>query len=363
MDKNILYKFFDGSASDEEVKQVRTWVEASAENKRELFKERKMFDAILLLAEPEKKQKYPLHRPPQRRIVKLRIPQIAAMLAIVFSLGLLSYPYIRQEGKPKLAWFETVAPLGAKSQVFLIDGTKVWLNAGSRLLYSTDFGQSNREVQLEGEGYFEVAKNTELPFEVKTSKLRIRAIGTAFNVKAYPGEETIETILVEGEVEVIRTSDDEQSDALIMKPKQRLTLLKNTDEILFEVKASQKEPTESSPVLAEKEVDQKLKYIESHKDLIVNTSWKDKRWRIESEELGSFAVKLERKYNVNIQFMDKDLPKYKFNGTFEEEPIEEVLRAVSLAAPVKFSIKGNNVSLFRNDKFKEAHQSLYEQPM
>ncbi len=368
MDKNILYRFFDGSASDHETEQVRNWVESSPENQQAFFHERKMFDAILLMADTSRLQadpnhkEHPVHRPQQKRTIRLRIPQMAAMLAIVFASGMFAYPYLKPGKEPTtIAWYETVAPLGAKSQVTLIDGTKVWLNAGSRLLYSTDFGSINREVQLEGEAYFKVAKNTSLPFEVKTSKIRIKALGTAFNVKAYPNEDTIETILEEGKIEVSRTDGTENE--LILQPKQRVTFLKKTDELLFETKPQEisRETTTGVELMAqEKIIAPKIKEIKATTDYMINTSWKDNRWRIESEELGCFATKLERRYNVKIRFADKELPKYKFNGTFADEPVEEVLRALALAAPVNFLLKGNEVTLSRNDKFEKKHKSLYE---
>ena len=373
MDKNILYKFFDGSATDREVGQVRTWVESSPENRRELFRERKLFDAMYLLADTDKRNvkqtsQWTIHRPEQKRMIRLRIPQMAAMLAVVFALGLLARPHFAEEKKTKTEWYETLAPLGAKSQVTLIDGTKVWLNAGSRLLYSTGFGQQNREVRLEGEAYFEVAKNKVLPFEVKTSGINVKAIGTAFNVKAYPGEATIETILVEGEVEVSKigkTGEAANSDIVLLKPQQRLTLTKSTNEMVIETKPQKRmQTTEPSPKIQEEHqkevIAQNVTTVETTTDFMINTSWKDKRWRIEREELGSFATQLERRYNVKVSFEDKDLPKYKFSGTFEDEPIEEVLRALALTAPVKFSLKGNNVTLSLNNKFRDAYKALYE---
>ena len=369
MDKSALHRFFNGSASEREVGEVKEWVELSPENRQELFNERKLFDALLLQADsgkrdtPQAKQ-IPIHRPYENPVIRLRIPQIAAMLAVVFVLGVLARSYFITEKTAKLAWYEIQAPLGAKSQVNLIDGTKVWLNAGSKLQYSTGFGQENREVRLVGEAFFDVAKNTALPFDVKTSGLIVRALGTSFNVKAYPNEATIETILVEGEVEishVLKTERTDKNETVLLKPNQRLTLKKSTSEILVETNIEKKEKaSEPLAALPKTPVSPTVKTVEATIDLMSQTSWKDKRWRIESEDLDSFATKLERRYNVTISFQDKDLPRYKFSGTFEDEPIEEVLRALSLAAPIKFSLKGNQVTLSRNNKFKDAYKSLYD---
>jgi len=369
MDKNILYKFFEGSATDQEIGRIREWVESSPENRRELFSARKKFDALLLLAdtgkyETKQEKQISIHHIHEKRVIRLQIPHITAMLAVVFTLGILTHSYFTTEKKAEIAWYEIQAPLGAKSQVKLIDGTRVWLNAGSKLQYSTTFGQQNREVNLVGEGYFEVAKNKDLPFEVKTSELIVRALGTAFNVKAYPNEATIETILVEGEVEVLqktKTTGVEKDQTVLLKPQQRLTLKKNTHEMLVETNLPEKEQVVDPIKIPQKKTTAPtVKTVKTTVDLMSHTSWKDKRWRIDSENLGSFATKLERRYNVKISFQDKDLPKYSFNGTFEDEPIEEVLRALALAAPINFSLKGNEVVLSRNNKFKDAYKALYE---
>jgi transmembrane sensor len=101
---------------------------------------------------------------------------------------------------------ETVQPdkcsLGGRSEVILPDGSKVKLNAGSNISYSNNFGYAERNILLEGEGYFEVETNPQIPFVVEASGLKIKAFGTIFNVKAYPEEEEITTTLVEGMVKL-----------------------------------------------------------------------------------------------------------------------------------------------------------------
>jgi ferric-dicitrate binding protein FerR (iron transport regulator) len=368
MDKNTLYRFFAGIASCAEKEQVRQWFESSSENQKEFFRERKLFDAINLHADSKiAARSRPVHRPRQKRAVKLSVMRFAAMLAVVFTLGLLARPYFADtvEKPAKVAYCEIVTPLGAKSELTLTDGTKVWLNAGSRLVYSNAFGQSGREVLLEGEAYFDVRENKHLPFDVKTSRLRIRATGTAFNVKAYPADATIETILVEGEVEISRIgkkTDGVDTGKVILKPEQRLILVKNTDEIVCETKLSANK-TVAEPKDIGQQVEEKpfAKEMLASTDFMANTSWKDKRWRIDRESLSSLARKLERRYNVQIVFKDKDLVDFKFSGTIEDEPIEEVLRALALSAPVKFSLRGNRVYFSKNNQFARDHQSLYNQ--
>ncbi len=315
--------------------------------------------------QPQKKS--PKHSAKGNIAIKLQIIHVAALIIVAFMAGIFTYRhYIDKQPEKEMtyAYYETIVPFGSQSQVVLTDGTKVWLNAGSKLRYATTFAVSDREVRLEGEGYFEVAKNKKLPFEVKTSKLNIKAIGTTFNVKAYPNDSVIETILVEGHVEVTRTSASAQNEpAVSLKPKQRLTLLKSTDEILFEVKPkSEKVTMLVSQPLQKNMISSSItniKEVPADTDYMLNTSWKDQRWRIESEELVSLAAKLERRYNVRVTFADEQLKRYRFNGTLENEPVEAVLRAMAQTAPVKFELSGSEVVLSRNDKFSEEYKKLY----
>jgi ferric-dicitrate binding protein FerR (iron transport regulator) len=170
--------------------------------------------------------------------------------------------------------------------------------------------------------------------------------------------------LVEGEVEILqntKTTGVDKNQTVLLKPQQRLTLKKNTHEMLVETNIPEKEQTvEPVKIPQKKATAPTVKTVKTTVDLMSHTSWKDKRWRIDSENLGSFATKLEQKKKKKISFQDNDLPKYSFNGTFEDEPIEEVLRALSLAAPINFSLQGNQVVLSRNNKFKEAYEALYE---
>lgn len=132
-----------------------------------------------------------------------RLMPVAAILVLIFVVsGLITYFANEKQGieRRPVSYSEVVAPLGAKTQVVLPDGTVVWLNAGSKLTYSTDFNLENRLVYLAGEGYFQVAKNNEKPFVVDAFGFLVEGGETEFNVKAYQDEPTIEAILVEGKV-------------------------------------------------------------------------------------------------------------------------------------------------------------------
>ena len=373
---DIIISVLSGNARPEDCQFLKEWLDVNPENSRYFEIMRKTW---LVSEIPQEMgefnaqagfkkfysviQKNSRIRPAQKRIIMLRISHVAAIIAIVFTMGAISYWYYDKKNIPVVSYHEAIVPLGAKSQIVLSDGTKVWLNAGSRLRYSTTYAVSDRNVQLEGEGYFEVSQNNQLPFEVKTLKLNIKAVGTTFNVKAYPNDSIVETILVEGKVEVFRT-ENKVDYAISLAPKQRLTLVKNSDEILFETQPK-RERTEQlvssinqpTPfVITENQV----KEIPAVNDYMVTTTWKDKRWQIDSEELRSLATKLERRYNVHITFADNELKYYKFNGTLEDEPIEAVLKVMSQIAPVNYELNGTEVVLSHNSKFRELNKVLYD---
>ena len=379
--EDLILNVLSGNASPQECTILKSWIEEGSDNRRFFEQQRDAWIASGVIRNAGrfdagsgfrtfKTRIRPTYRTREsyknkKNGTRLRTPHLMLMAFFIFCMGAVFYHFISLPAEAikqqeAVLYYETVVPLGAKSQITLIDGTRVWLNAGSKLRYSTAFAVTDREVQLEGEGYFEVKKNNHLPFNVKTSALNIKAIGTAFNVKAYPGEEVIETILVEGEVEVthMQRENIEKVTVVSLKPKQRLTLMKNTDEILFEsgppeMKGKEISPRQDDPVVSP------VREIEATSDYMVNTSWKDNRWRIEGEELGSLSTKLERRYNVRIVFTDDELKRYRFNGTLEDEPVEAVLKVMAQTAPVKFELNGSEIRLSRNNRFQEKHKDLY----
>ena len=142
--------------------------------------------------------------------------RIAAIILVSFGLGFVANYIIDNRKTVSMAAFqEVVAPLGSQTQVLLPDQSVVVLNAGSKIRYYSNFGVKNREIWLQGEGYFTVAKNREKSFIVRAGSLVIKALGTQFNVKAYPTENTIETALVEGKVKIERIKTDPRNNKMV----------------------------------------------------------------------------------------------------------------------------------------------------
>ena len=272
----------------------------------------------------------------------------AAAVIIAFFIGFYGTPGLR--GNKILAYNEIVVPLGAKSMLTLADGTKVWLNAGSKFRYPVNFLSDKREVYLEGEAFFNVTKNKHKQFVVKTSGIDVKVFGTKFNVKSYPDEDLIQTTLVEGSVEIETHTENSESKTVKLKPNQTATFYKSLPATKT---AEEKDKNISStPVVNPSDnisVSEKI-------DPLPVTSWKDHQWVIVGEELGQLAVKFERRYNVRITFRDESLKKYKFSGTLEDETFEQVLKVVQLSAPILYTIDGNNV-VFRVDP---SYQKKYD---
>ena len=209
-----------------------------------------------------------------------------------------------------------VNPLGQKSVLFLSDGTKVWLNAASKISYLRNFaGSDTRDVYLEGEAFFDVAHDVHKPFVVHTSSIKIKVLGTSFNVKSYAEEKTIETTLVHGKVRI------EQSDVkgnrigdVELKPNQRAVFNKES------------------------------KIINVREVAPGNTgSWKQDRLVFEEESIDNVIMQMERWFDVKIYVENKGNLDCKLTASIEKESLEEVLRLLEASHKIRYKINGSEV--------------------
>lgn len=215
--KEILYRFFRGTANSEENKKVREYLETSTENWKEYLYERKLFDAVLLNGGFELENKLQKRRMLFHLFMKESI-KIAAIL--VFAIGI-SYLWLQSADSSET---KTVINTlhGQMANVTLPDGTKVWLNSDTRLEFPNTFAKDKREINIDGEAYFEVAHNAKKPFVVHTAKEEtVEVLGTKFYVEAYSKTEDFETSLIEGSVRV-----NAGKSSLVISPFQR-AILKN----------------------------------------------------------------------------------------------------------------------------------------
>ncbi len=364
----LLLRCLEGAANDAEYEQAWLWIHKSPENKAYYTKMRDVWIAADLLkpVNPDRQRQVwsRLEKRMQQaktsgktiRMKYLKWVAAAAVIVFAYILGTLtsSKPESIEIAKGE---YTIEAPKGGKSVMTLSDGSKVWLNAGSTLLFDKAFGEENRSLSLHGEAYFEVARDTERPFLVETSGITIAALGTAFNVKAYLEEDMIETTLVEGSVRIETNAQSKtKSEPVVLEPNQKAVFYKSRQTVSINPNDSASLPDQDTKML------QRFSKIEVTKnvDVEVSTSWKDKRWIVSGERLGAFAVNIERKYDVVLVFEDVELEDYKISATLEEETIEQLLNAIRFTVPMDYSIKRNHVYLKINNQLKNKYDKLIQ---
>jgi ferric-dicitrate binding protein FerR (iron transport regulator) len=245
----------------------------------------------------------------------------------------------RSAGKKDIAKEEAIeAKKGSKTRSILPDGTTVMLNAGSKLSYDEDFRGSIRNVTLEGEAFFDVIKDAKRPFIVHTSGIDIKVLGTAFYVKSYPEDKTVETTLYRGSVKVFREEESEDK-AIQLRPNEKLILAKKAaignEELSNDVKPSAtKKPLSGNFTIAH--IDSTKKENER-----LETAWLYSRLEFEKNNFEELAQKLERWYNVSIVFTDEKVKQLSFTGKFENETVEQVFKYLREANTL-FNYKINN---------------------
>ena len=263
----------------------------------------------------------------------------AALVAFGAGISWMAFYFIQDAEKEILSYNEIITPLGSRTHVLLPDGSGVWLNANSSLRYPENFAGEYREVNLKGEGFFEVVKDEGRQFIVSTSDIRIKVLGTTFNVKSYPEEGTIETTLIEGEVVLQRMKSGAMGKEITMKPEQRVTYIKDEGKVvLSEIKKMN--ASIGRPVVVPGNI-----FIADSVETMVYTSWKDGRLIIKSEPLEELSVKLARRFDVKIVFKDEKLKNFKFTGILENETLEQVLYALQVSSPLKYTIDRKTVYL------------------
>ncbi|HOZ85602.1 MAG TPA: DUF4974 domain-containing protein [Niabella sp.] len=265
----------------------------------------------------------PVEPPSKGSGIRPMLIRISAAAAILFAFFLLYKQFISAEHKPGQLF---VTLLGERKNIRLKDGSTIVLNAASTINVFENFGSKNREVFLEGEAYFEVAHNKDLPFIVHTNSMDVKALGTSFNVKAYPDEKRTETSLIKGSVSVTLKENNNQS--LILKPNQKIEWNSSR------TKAPEINPKNGIP--AKNHIPQRV--VPTPSGEIREIAWKDNKLVFDDDSLGSMIPVLERWYGVDIELSDESISHYRYSGVFEKEDIQTVLEFLKEAKQFTFKI-------------------------
>jgi len=277
---------------------------------------------------------------PGRNIRPHYVRNILAVAAVFAGLIFFSWLYFRTPtGAPALSRVETIAKPGAKSRLLLPDGSVVWLNSGSKISYAANFMDSIREVELEGEAYFDVAKNTQRPFIVRTRDITIKVLGTVFNVKCYPDDHKTEATLIRGSVQVSKTGDNSRQ-ALLLHPHEKLVANSTTESVSFHTN----DP--SGSVAQHDMIIQQLKETAADTSM-TETAWVYNKLVFDGEDFQEIAAEMERWYNVKIVINDPAVARYRFHAKFENETITKVLSVLQLSLPFTFKIDNNEVNIYK----------------
>ncbi len=217
MEKELLHKFFAGAATLEEKEAIMHWMESDPGNKQFLLKERKLYNAVLLHGEDKQVQQQAGRQQYFLRRGIARFLRVAAMIVVAFGLG---YFWQSEKTEGPIAMQTISVPAGQCVNVTLPDGSNIWLNAQTTIQYPVSFNKENRQIKLDGEAYFNVAKDSKRPFIVNTKECSVEVLGTKFNIDAYSSRDKFETVLMEGSVKVSMLDDPTQ--AVSLKPNNKV---------------------------------------------------------------------------------------------------------------------------------------------
>lgn len=221
------------------------------------------------------------------------------------------------DNSDKEAFNQLVVPKGKRSSLTFSDGTRLYLNSGSQVIYPVTFNKKSREIYVRGEAYLKVTHDASWPFIVKTDHLSVKVLGTEFNIKSYPDETNSSVVLVKGSVQAIVKSQN-----ILMKESQLFTLDNSTE------KTSLRKT-----------------------DVLEYVSWKDGWMYCTNERIEDVARKLSRYYDVNIQITDDKVKDMTLTGKLDlQTEYQEILNVISFIAPVDYKITDGNIMLSSKTK-------------
>ena len=305
MDKDILQRYVEGNVSPEEIITVVDWLDADESHVREFMALHKLND-ISLLNQPDSKVDV------QKKKKTITFRQIGYELAKIAAILILFWGgtklYETTSVKENVIAYQTLyVPAGQRAELILPDSTHVWLNARSKLVYPISFGKDIRQVELNGEAYFDVIHNEKHPFVVKTPQMDIQVLGTEFNVTAYSSSSDFEVALLRGCIEL---SSPRLSSNYRMKEKEHIRLQNNK--------------------LISKDI--------SDYDYF---RWKEGLICFNNESVATIIEKLKLYYDIDIEVYNQKFINSRYTGKFRtKDGIEQVLRVLQIEH--KFTYTKNN---------------------
>lgn len=295
--EHLLLRYIQGDVTSDEKEQIMHWLDEDPDHMCEYTALRKLYTVAIWHSGKRERRSKQKHKRTTLRRISLEVIKIAAALFIAV-WGTYQFTAKTTENEMPTQTFSIFAPVGQRVEFYLSDSTKVYLNSGSTLVFSQDYNVKNRNVTLNGEGYFNVCQNRKIPFIVKTKQYDVQALGTEFNVTAYDNQSTFSTALLDGVIEVY--SSQAEMEAIRLKPGQFAQSV-NNQLVLSEIPD--------------------YNYFK----------WKEGLICFDDEMVSDIFSKLELYYDVKIQTKNPFLLTHRYTGKFRvKDGVEHVLRVLQL---------------------------------
>ncbi|MCL4482980.1 MAG: DUF4974 domain-containing protein [Bacteroidetes bacterium] len=313
---SLIGKYLSGKESKEEMVQLKNWLNEDSSHQKlfNTLKEEKNIASSIEEFETYNKEvawKRYLERMDTLSLRKIlfRWKFAAVFFFLIGCAGILAY--INKERNTPLASNENYTAIstnnGQNSKIILPDSSVVWINSGTTLKYNTNFAVSNRSIKLNGQAFFQIARNEKMPLTVTCNDLKVRVLGTKFDVSAYPEDKNISVVLESGSIELLHVKD--QSFKQMLKPGEKAEF-----------------NTESRELSVSK--------VDSYN----YTSWKDGLLIFKNEPMSDAFKKLERWYNIDIEVKNNKVNQLVFNATIVNESIEEILDLMKYSCAINYKI-------------------------
>lgn len=325
--EDLMIRLFENDLDSVGRKELEEWVSLSADHRKQFYDEQEIWFSAednQYLSKYDKEQAFRLFRkrisealPKQKHQVIKQMMKYAGVLILIGVLVFAAFFYGKNKAESHFADIVIEAPSGGLSRINLPDGTKVWLNSNSKIIYSQGFGITDRKLQLVGEGYFEVKRNQKLPFSINSGSLLIRDLGTRFNVRNYPSDTEVEIILKEGKV-AFKDLKNTKSE-YYLHPNQKAVISKMSGKVILQ-----------------------------NCDVSSAAQWTTGELAFNGQSMQYLIQTLERNYDVKIDVTNADVMKCHFYGDFmkQDQSLNEVLKALSSTGKFKYRIQGKRVTLY-----------------
>ncbi|WP_299435988.1 FecR domain-containing protein [uncultured Aquimarina sp.] len=322
MEERELIKFIKGEINPEDKSDVLRWIGENPANQKRYNLLKATYIASTLDAEEDINKEKAYQQFYSRKVSTKRPFKYVAIAASIIIICIAGYTFNSSTGDNLIVTtvdffgsdIKSIATnSGDQKTIILPDGSTVIMNAKSHLTYPKKFTDSIRTVTLIGEAFFDVKRDTTKPFIVHTDDIKIRVLGTSFNIKSYPSDEKVETTLVTGKVEVLKQKNE---TPVVLKPSQRAIYIKNKSSI---------------------EVDN----VDSENII----SWKQGKLIFNKTPLKQVVQDLKRKYSVEFIIQSDTLLQYKYTGEFDNLSLEEALEILKLSSPINYKHLNNKIML------------------